>query len=287
MAGALDRHPAAVRQRARERRGVLVGEDVARGAAHDERPTGDAGFAAPCILEAGSHGARVAMQPSHVGLANPSAVRQTPQISSQAPTEQTTVAERVEERGLLDELLDRIDLGRVVKEVGDALRTCLADARTGVDQHEAGQPIRVARRVDERVQRAHRLADESEPLEAEPIDEALEVGEMRLGSVMQLRRPFAVAVSALVQCETVIIGSQRETDEIPGMRGQAAAVQEDDRRAVRGAPVEVVEAHAADDDVVVLGEAELRHVHAGDLGRQSVVREVVENGFLHRHRSLA
>jgi hypothetical protein len=53
---------------------------------------------------------------------------------------------------------------------------------------------------------------------------------------------------------------------------ESAAVQEDDRRQALDAPVEIVKAHAAEQQVARLGRREVGQRHAGGGGRQLQVR---------------
>ena len=79
---------------------------------------------------------------------------------------------------------------------------------------------------------------------------------------------------ALVERDAVVLAAQRQAYEIPGMRVEPAAVQEKYRMAPRGTPVEVVETHPVDHDVVVFGKGETRHFEPGDLGGQLQVLEL-------------
>src|ERR1700751_4297751 len=81
-------------------------------------------------------------------------------------------------------------------------------------------------------------------------------------------------MAALVEREALVLAAQRQAYEIPGMRVEPAAVQEKDRMAPRSAPIEVVETHPVDHDVVVLGKRETRPFEPGDLGGQLQVLEL-------------
>jgi hypothetical protein len=66
------------------------------------------------------------------------------------------------------------------------------------------------------------------------------------------------------------------------MRVEPAAVQEKNRMAPRRVPIEVVETHPVDHDVVVLGKSKTWHFEPGDLGGQLQVLELFrcfQHGF--------
>ena len=81
-------------------------------------------------------------------------------------------------------------------------------------------------------------------------------------------------MAALVERDAVVLAAQRQAYEIPGMRVEPAAVQKKNRMALRGTPIEVMETHPVDHDVVVLGKGETRHFEPGDLGGQLQVLEL-------------
>src|SRR5439155_5105896 len=176
-----------------------------------------------------------------------------------ASTEQPWIAQRVEGQCLADGRVDRIDLRRLGDELADSLRTTAADVGAGIDQHEALQTVGVTGGVDERVERAHRLADEPEALDAEMLDEALDVAPVGLRLVVHRRRPLALAVSALVEGDAVVFGAESEADDVPRMRVEGAAVEKEDQRPPALSPVQVVEPHPADHEVALLLQYDLGH----------------------------
>src|ERR1051325_1653234 len=95
-------------------------------------------------------------------------------------------------------------------------------------------------RKGERVDRAQRHADQDEFVEAELVDKALGVGELGPNRIISVMCPVAVAMAALVERDAMILLAQREADEVPGVRGQGAAMQEQDRRQLLVAPIEIV-----------------------------------------------
>ena len=118
------------------------------------------------------------------------------------------------------------------------------------------------------------MADHQRPLELEFFDEVLNVAHLARQTVVADRRPFAVAMAALVERDAVVLAAQRQAYEIPGMRVEPAAVQEKNRMALRSTPIEVVETHSVDHDIVVLGKGETRDFEPGDLGGQLQVLEL-------------
>src|SRR5438045_7060018 len=88
------------------------------------------------------------------------------------------------------------------------------------------------RRKGQRVDRAQRHADQNELVEAEMVDKALAVRERGANRIVAVSCPIAVAVAALIERDAVEVVAQREADEVPGMRGQGADMQKQDRRSV-------------------------------------------------------
>ena len=104
------------------------------------------------------------------------------------------------------------------------------------------------------------------------IDERLEVADVAFRPVVHHRRPLALAVAALIERETVALATKTEAHEIPRVGVEPATVEEDDRRTARRPPVEIVEAHPAEHDVVRVGQRELGKTEPG-FGRRP--REVL------------
>ena len=110
-------------------------------------------------------------------------------------------------------------------------------------------------------------------------DQPLDVADMG-ATVVEHRRPFAVAMAALIQRDTSKVFAQHYRYAIPGMRVDATAVQEKDRRAGT-APVEVVKAHCADDHLMVVRQPDRVGTKIGDLERGPKHREFI--GSLNFH----
>src|SRR5712671_5470241 len=108
-------------------------------------------------------------------------------------------------------------------------------------------------RIPDRVEPAHRLPDQDRTLESQSIDESLDVTDVRRDSIVSHRRPFAVTVPALVERNASEAITKHHRYAIPGVRSQAAAVQEQNRRA-GSAPIEIVKTHRADDHLMVVGQ---------------------------------
>jgi hypothetical protein len=116
-----------------------------------------------------------------------------------------------------------------------------ADVRGDVHEDQAGQPLAVVCRIGQGVEPAQRLADEDRAIEAELLNEPLQIAYVVLGVVLHRGRPLAVAVAALIEREAAEVPPECEADDVPGVGGQGAAVEEHDVPAA-SAPVEVVEA---------------------------------------------
>ena len=78
------------------------------------------------------------------------------------------------------------------------------------------------------------------------------------------------------------LAAQREADQVPGVGVEAAAVQEDHGRQAGRPPVEVVEAHALEQEVVLVGQHDLGQGDAGGGGGQLEVRAELVGSEGHR-----
>jgi hypothetical protein len=192
-------------------------------------------------------------------------------VQETAP-EQLAVAAGVEGQGAVHELLHGVERGRLRGERGDLASAVDADLGTDVDEDEPGQPPAVPAGPGQRVDAAERHAHQHEPLEPEGLEESLEVADVALGRVVHLRRPLAVAVAALVEGQAVTLLPERRADEVPGVRVEAAAVQEHHGRQARRAPVEIVQAHAPAQQVMLARQHDLGQADPGGIRRQLQVR---------------
>ena len=109
-------------------------------------------------------------------------------------------------------------------------------------------------RIAERRKPAHRMRDHERLLKLQFGDEAFDVADLALMAVVRRRFPFAVAMTALVEREAVIVRPQHQAYDVPGVSVQAATVKEQNRRAPGGSPIEVMEPHPMDHDMMRLGE---------------------------------
>ena len=92
---------------------------------------------------------------------------------------------------------------------------------------------------------------------AERVDEGLEIAHVALGRVVHLGRPLALAVAALVQRHAVPLAPEGRAHEVPRVGVEAAAVEEYHGGQPRRAPVEIVKAHAPEQDVVLVRQRDL------------------------------
>src|SRR5262249_31905058 len=97
-------------------------------------------------------------------------------------------------------------------------------------------------------------------------------------AVVQGWGPFAVAVAAHIQGVAAVFLPQRQADDVPGMGVQPAAVQEHHRQppqgspeATWGTPVEIVQPHPAQHDVLMLGQDNARNTDTGGRGDRGEV----------------
>src|SRR5208282_6605351 len=104
-----------------------------------------------------------------------------------------------------------------------------------------------------RVETAHRLPYEDRTLQSHRIDEALDVANMRRDPIVDDRRPLAVAMTTLIERDASIALAQHHRDAVPGMRGKAAAVQKQNRRAT-AIPIEVMKPHRTNDHLMIVGQ---------------------------------
>ena len=131
-------------------------------------------------------------------------------------------------------------------------------------------------REGQAVEAAHRHADHDHALEVEVIEQRGEVAGVGVGRVVEVVGPLGVAVPALVEREAMELAAQRQAAQVPGARGLTAAVQEQDRRPPGRAPVEIVEAHAAEHGVAgARATTSSGELEARELGGEPVVLALV------------
>src|SRR3954453_12862522 len=113
------------------------------------------------------------------------------------------------------------------------------------------------------------------------VDKALGVRERGADRIITVMGPVAVAMAALIERNAVIFVAQRQADEVPGMRGQGAAMQEDDGRQMLVAPVEVMKPHPAEVKFVALRQYNLAKAKAGPHGGRGKVLAIFLGGQAH------
>ena len=84
--------------------------------------------------------------------------------------------------------------------------------------------------------------------------------------IVGVRRPVAVAVTALVEGDAVKLVAQCEAAQIPGMRGQGSAMQKQDRAQRFIPPIEVTEPKLVDEHGLCARQYNLVEAEAGANG---------------------
>ena len=107
------------------------------------------------------------------------------------------------------------------------------------------------------------MADDQRPFEFQLFDEAFKVRDLALKAIVRGRFPFAVAMTALVEGDTVVALAQHQANEIPGMGVQAAAMQKEYGMAPLGAPIEIMQPHPADHHVMRFRQGDLGQLQPG------------------------
>ena len=110
---------------------------------------------------------------------------------------------------------------------------------------------------------AHRHPGEDETVEPERVDKAFDVLALRCNRVVGVGRPVGIAMPPLIERNAVKLVAQCETAEIPGMRGQCAAMQEEERPQLLVAPIEVAEAKVTDEHGLVARQYDIVEAEAG------------------------
>src|SRR5215831_12021917 len=91
-------------------------------------------------------------------------------------------------------------------------------------------------------------------------------------------------MAALVERQTMVIGAQGKAAQVPGMRGQRATVQEQDRRLALGPPIEIAQTQAIDRDAAFFGQD---HVVEAETGAQRSRSQMVAVFFARQAHPLA
>jgi len=100
---------------------------------------------------------------------------------------------------------------------------------------------------------------------AEPdrLGKTFDVGALRGERIIGVGRPIGVAVAALVERHTMEFAPQSETAQVPGMRGQRAAMQKKNWLQPRSAPVEITKAQTIELDSAIVRQRHLVEAEAG------------------------
>ena len=95
------------------------------------------------------------------------------------------------------------------------------------------------------------------------VDKAPDIADLRRDRIVAVGRPIGVAMAALIDRKAMEIVAQRQAAQIPGMRGQRPAVQEQDRRFSFAAPIQIMHLQPADPDVALAGQHDIAELEPG------------------------
>jgi hypothetical protein len=90
------------------------------------------------------------------------------------------------------------------------------------------------------------------------FDETFDILYLAIMAVVGGGLPFAVAVTALIERESMVLLSEHQADHVPGVRVQAASMQKENRRTPLRAPIEVMKAHPLNDYMMRVRQDEFR-----------------------------
>jgi hypothetical protein len=85
-------------------------------------------------------------------------------------------------------------------------------------------------------------------------------------------------MAALIECDAVKFVAQREAAQVPGMRGQGAAVQKENRPQPFGSPIEIPKSQPPDAHIVLARQYELVEAEARPHRRGLQVVVIFFNG---------
>src|SRR5207302_10024104 len=97
----------------------------------------------------------------------------------------------------------------------------------------------------------------------ERVDKSFDVLALRGDRIIGVGRPVAVAVAALVEGDAVKLVTQCKAAEIPGMRRQSAAMEEQKRPQPLVPPIEVSETQVTDEHGLVARQYDVVEAEAG------------------------
>src|SRR5215831_10724665 len=98
------------------------------------------------------------------------------------------------------------------------------------------------------------MADQQWLSKPKPFNEAFDIPDLALETVIGGRLPFAIAVPTLVQCDTTVVAPEHEADDIPGVSVEAATMQKDDWWSSFDTPIEVMQTDTVNYDMVRFGQ---------------------------------
>ena len=110
-----------------------------------------------------------------------------------------------------------------------------------LDRHHLLHPVGIGAGVLQRDRAAERVADDGDLLDAERAQQLVDVERVVDHRVAAADRPLRVAVAAQVGRDDVEVAPQILRDPVPVARVVAAAVDQQQRRLLRVAPVDVVQ----------------------------------------------
>src|SRR6516164_6837179 len=100
------------------------------------------------------------------------------------------------------------------------------------------------------------MADHQRLLKPEPFNEAFDIPDLALKTVISGRLPFAVAMAPLIERDTMAVAPKHQADDIPGMSVEAATMQKDDWWPSFDTPIEVMQTDTVNYNMVRFGQDE-------------------------------
>ena len=193
--------------------------------------------------------AEVGVVEEAVGLADVASVGALDEVVAGGALDVFAGAERVVGDDAVDELVELVELSVADDEVADGLRAALGDFGADVDEGDGAGQGGLERGEAHRDHAAHRVSDDDGGVDLLLGEQGEGVAGHGFGAVFGVAGPLAVAVAALVEGVDVEAVGEVEGDEVPGVGGLVAAVEEEEGRVAGVAPFEQVEAEVVGDDV--------------------------------------
>src|SRR5215469_2124535 len=98
------------------------------------------------------------------------------------------------------------------------------------------------------------MAYQQRLLKPEPFNEAFNIPDLALETVISGWLPFAVAMATLVERDTMVVAPEHQAHDIPSMSIEAATMQKDDWRPSFDTPIQVMQTDTVDYDMVRFGQ---------------------------------